>query len=128
MPAASITWHEIMSTGTHNLDTHRSGDTWKGFPSVDITRNGAPVDLTGASIAMHVRLFPKAAETELELSTAGGEIVITDADAGEFSIPARVVTLPEGTLHYDIELTLASGEVKTWIAGTWPIVSDVTRS
>lgn len=50
-----------------------------------------------------------------------------DAAAGKFRIDPRVFTCQPGQYQFEIRITLASGVVKTWVAGIATITEDVTR-
>jgi len=59
----------------------------------------------------------------LEIGTG---ITVTDATAGEFKIDAFNVELSVGEYYYDIQFTNSSDVVKTYIAGTFNVLQDVT--
>ncbi len=110
---------------THNIDTHVKGNTFDALPFT-ISKATVPIDLTDASIKMQLRLFPNH-PTYFELSTAGGQIEITDAAAGKFSIKEQIIDFPAGAYYYDIKITLADNTVKTYIGGRWTILQNITN-
>ena len=114
-----------MKQAIYNFNPHVKGDTFKAI-TFTVTVNDDPLDLTGASIRMQLRLSPLH-PVAYELSTAGGNIEITDALDGKFQIKKHVIDFPAAVYHYDIEITLANGDVKTYVAGKWQITQDVTH-
>jgi hypothetical protein len=63
----------------------------------------------------------------LELTSGvNGEITINDdtADAWEFTVEERTITLTEGIYYYKIRLTDSNGVKVDWIAGSWQIKKD----
>lgn len=108
-----------------NFSTKR-GDT---FDEVlfELKKDGTAIDLTGATIHMQLR---KAAggPVFLNFTSVGSEgITITDAAAGKFKINSVIINLEANVYLYDIEITFASGEVRTWISGQFTILNDITR-
>ncbi len=98
----------------------KRGDT---FDEVSFTINidGDPLDLTDAVIRMQLR---KSAGAPVAFTP---ELSITDAENGQFVIDAQIIDIPACVYKYDIEIELASGEVKTWIYGNFTINDDITR-
>lgn len=88
---------------------------------------GAPVDLTGWTAAMTLRdaLSDRAS---LHLSTASGQITITDAAAGRFRLAlsaAETSALPARKHRYDLELT-GSG-TRRLLMGVITVSREMTR-
>ncbi len=111
------------------LFPHKSGDSWPGLPSIAITVDGEPLDLTGATIRMQFKQFISDSIAALSLSSQGGSpgiVVAEDPTTGVFSVPRRVIPLKPGRYFWDIEVTHDSQPV-TYVAGTWQITSDVSR-
>lgn len=104
-----------------NIEVYR-GDTWDG-QVFTVSLNGAPIDLTGCTIRMQVRLN-RAATPILDISTTSG-ITIVDAAAGKFQINPVLINQPGGRYIYDIQFTTSS-IVRTFIAGAFTIMDDVT--
>jgi hypothetical protein len=100
----------------------RRGDTWLGWPEVEILLNDAPLDLTGAAFLMQARRSATAPEVAFEF-----EPVATAPAEGKFTVPASVIDAPAGSFVYDCQVTLASGRVLTPISGTFEILADVSR-
>ena len=111
------------------LHPHKSGDLWPGLSSVVIRVDGTPLDLTGAVVQMQFKRFVTDAVAALPLTSAGeapGILIDEDAEAGRFSIPARIVGLLPGRYFWDIQVT-AGGLPVTYAAGTWQITQDVSK-
>jgi hypothetical protein len=100
---------------------HTRGDTWeRGYIIKDAA--GAPLDLTGATVAMQVR--------------DGGGVLVADLStfctitplAGRIDLvaPAATMTLPIGTYRFDVQVTYAGGRVKTYDSSTLAILLDNT--
>lgn len=101
---------------TYNFPEHRSTDTFEGV-SFTINVNGTPLDLTGASIkATFVQNFKQTFTL-----TSPTHITITDASNGTFEIDQQVIGWEPGTYNYNIQITLVSGVIKTYIKGVWVI-------
>ena len=110
-----------------DLNAHYRGDTWSGFNAFFVDANEAPIDLTGASIRMHVKRAVTDRQPLLAWSTADDTISIVNAPAGQYSVLERIVDLPGRSYEYDVEITLADGRVLTSLYGCWTIENDVTR-
>ena len=111
---------------TYNFKPHRRGDTFNGL-SLTYKLNGAPVDLTGASIRMHLRRTAGDGQVALPLDTDNDGIVITDPAGGNFHIPAQIIDIAPHCYRYDLEITLSNGVRKTRMQGEFPITPDITR-
>lgn len=107
------------------LKPHMSGDTWRGL-TLTLSVNGAPMNLTGATVKMQMRKAPTASNAEYTWSTADGSISITNAAAGQLAVNKRVVS-GTGSLHFDLQVTTADGDVRTMVRGTMNLIQDVTR-
>ena len=101
-----------------------SGDTWGGVPS--ITFSPAPADPC-ASVTMQFRQNPQAATPLATLTSAGGEIVITDAAAWTFEIPAQELNLKPGKFVWSIRFTDDQGVVQTYMQGAIQVLDPITR-
>lgn len=111
---------------TYNIPDHRRGDTWDGISSIIITSNNQPIDLTSAVIKMQLREDVDAPAV-FTLTTTDSTIVVTNALQGTFTIPPILVDISFGKYLYDIQITFANGVVKTYVAGNWKIVADITE-
>lgn len=110
---------------TYNIAAHRRGDTWGGL-AMTVTVNGSVVDLTGCSIRMQCRKKYTPIKV-YELSTASGDIELTDPTNGIFTILPKIVNFDASAYNYDIQFTFPSGLVRTYVAGTWTINQDITQ-
>ena len=117
----------------YQFPDHKKGDTF-GEVSFTITSKSpttlvvAPIDLTGALVRIQFKKDKRSQCPALELnSLAGGGITITTPLEGKFRIDKRVIDIEAGTYEYDVEITLANGEVHTYVEGTLTILQDVTR-
>lgn len=105
--------------GTLNL-TAKRGDTFFAVP-IQIVINNVPLDLTDAVINIQVR---KDAGTPIVFEPT---ITIINAVNGDFEIDEQIFNVPACIYKYDIQIELASGEVKSWINGIFEITNDITR-
>jgi len=96
------------------------GDTYNGKEFV-ITRNGAGVSITSAR--MQVKRKAKDTAHVLQLTSGSGLTI----GASSITIDKQIVDITAGEYVYDLELTLTGGEVKTWIAGDFIVLQDVTE-
>lgn len=113
-----------MAAATQNFTSIRN-DTFQ-LVSLQIDRDAAAIDLTGATIAMMLRLVKDADPVALSLSTATSGITVTSAVAGEFDIDKQIISIDAGAYFYDMQLTESGGDVTTIMEGTFTITQDVT--
>jgi len=108
------------------IPEHKTGNTWGGIPSISFVRKGIPINLTGATIKMQVRLSADSPSV-LELSNLNGGIIITNAPNGQIRIPPKLINIPVGNYKYEIKIHLSNGENKTFVEGTWSITEEITK-
>jgi hypothetical protein len=108
----------------YNFPDHIKGDTFNGV-QFEVLVNTIALNLTGASIKMQMRYTPTSVSVK-EFNTTSG-ITITDATAGKFKINKQIIDIAFKKYFYDIEITLQTGEVYTYIKGTWNILADITH-
>jgi len=107
--------------------THIKGDTFDEV-AFQLKINTAVVDLTGAVIRMQLRKSYTDTTAALSLtSVSSAGITITNAANGEFKINTQIIDIPVYNYVYDIQITLASGVVKTYVQGGFNITNEVTR-
>jgi len=109
-----------------NLTPVIYGDTWDGLSDISFTSDGTAF----SSELSSVRMFFKDSDgaTGLELTSAGGDIIITSASGWEFYVDAITnMPLAVGTWFWSIETTDAQNVRKTRIGGTLEILDDATR-
>lgn len=115
-----------MSIIIYNPPDARRRDTFKGT-AFTITVNELPLDLTGASIKMSLKLSKELTTSALDLSTVNGRIVIQNPTTdGKFNIVPQIIDVPAGTYWYAIQITLSDLSVHTYVEGRWKILQDVT--
>ena len=110
-------------SNTYNFPKQIAGDTYKGA-SFEILSDGMAIDLTGALIDIKFRYFDFTGAETLSLSVGDG-IVLSDPEAGVFSIPPFVVDMEVGKHVYDCQITL-SGVTKTYFCGVMTVTPNVT--
>lgn len=119
MPSADSLNIEIQQHGTFTMVVTLSDDA------------GDPIDLTGYSIAMQVRASASASETLFDLSTTGGEIVLTTPASGVFTVTITDETTGAETAPvdgvYDVVVEDASGTKTRIMEGRALFTAGVTR-
>lgn len=109
---------------TYDFPEHRKGDTMEAV-TFTITVNSVALNLTGASAKMDLR--KQGLQKKRYTTTAGdGLTIVAPATDGKLRFDKKVVDIPADTYDYDIQITLSSGDIKTYIAGKFPIVQDIT--
>lgn len=121
-----------MAAGTYNIVGDRAveqGATWTR--TITVKDDGVARDLTGYTIRMQVRQKPSSSSTYLDIDTVSGEIAITDATNGIFTITlSAAVTAalsPVQGYRYDLELEDGSGVVTRLLTGLFEVTKEVTR-
>ena len=114
-----------MASQNYDFPNQFKGDTFGGV-QFTLSRNGSPIDLTGASLEMMLRLVKTVSPPALTLSTPSSGLTITDAVNGVFTVDKQEIDIDAGDYFYDIELTEANGDINTYIAGQWVILQDTT--
>lgn len=107
--------------------THTKGDTFNEV-AFEVKKNGTAINLTGATIKMQLRKQYSDVNSVLSLTSVGSAgITITNAASGQFKINAQIIDIEVFNYVYDIQFTLSSGEVKTYVKGGFNITPEVTR-
>jgi len=98
------------------------------------TSNGAlswfePIPLAGYTAVMQIRKSISDTAYEVELTSAGGEIILDDVDKHiQILIPKSITTSMNFlTGVYSLELTDSSGKTITFIQGNVTLIKEVTR-
>jgi hypothetical protein len=94
-----------------NFATQNDADFIHGFAYQ--LADGTPINITGSTLRMGVRVQPSDITEAMLLTTATGELPITDPVNGAFSIMlsmAQLQQLPVGSYVHSMVMTLASGE------------------
>lgn len=88
------------------------------------------IDLTGATVRMHVRSTISDADTLIELTEANGRATVTDAENGEVTLlisATDTAALSFSKAVYDLEIEYHDGTVDRVLAGTVTLSKEVTR-
>jgi hypothetical protein len=107
----------------YNVQIWRN-DTWAQVFS--ITANSVAVNLTGSTITIQVRKTASASTIDLTLSTADSSILIGGASSNQITLNKQV-TIAAGSYLYDMNVAFPSGEVKTYVWGTFFVQEDITK-
>lgn len=111
-----------MAAQIYTFPDHIKGDT---FPGVGFFVKVNNVAVLIASVKMELKIaYNMPAALTLE---NGNGITISDITDGTFTVDAQIIDIPAFTYLYDIEITTQSGEVHTYISGTWTIQPEVTN-
>lgn len=104
--------------------THIRGDSWIRAWVLKYS-DGSIIDLTGASARLHLR--NALGEISASASTDTGEMTLTpESGRVDMIMPAADMELPLETYNFDLEITFASGIVKTYEQGTVTVAQDQT--
>ena len=111
---------------TYNIPSIIKGDTFKDL-QFTLKINSVVEDLTDYAIACKFRKYAKTGK-EIKSISIGLGISLTDATNGIFKIDAFDLddTFVAGVYYYDIEFTNGSGEINTYIQGSFKVIQDVT--
>ena len=106
--------------------THIKGDTFDEV-AFSIKINNVVLDLTGAVIKMQLKKNSTDVVPSLSFtSVAAAGITITNATGGLFKINQQIINIDVFNYVYDIQLTLASGVIKTYVSGTFSVTQEIT--
>lgn len=109
------------------LFTHIKGDTFDEV-AFQLKINDVAVNLTGATIKMQLRKKYSDTTAALSLtSVSSAGITITTPLEGRFKINTQIIDIEVYNYVYDIQITLSSGVVKTYVQGGFNITNEVTR-
>ena len=107
--------------------THTKGDTFNEV-AFEVKKNGTALNLTGATIKMQLRKDYNDVTPTLSLtSVSNAGLTITNATSGHFKINEQIINIEVFNYVYDIQFTLSSGEVKTYVKGGFNVTPEVTR-
>jgi hypothetical protein len=114
-----------MQPGTHDIE-HYSGDSFLGINFQLFDEADVAVDLTGATALLQLRKnygLPVA----LEWKSSDNTIEITGNTVKLLPRTATVMSIEAYKYFYDLQVTHASGEVRTYVIGKFSILNDITR-
>lgn len=106
--------------------TFANNETWRR--SFTVTRNGDPLNLTGATLRMAVAKPDQRADVVLHLKSGDG-LSVVNAAGGEFQLVAaynRVRAIPAGSYVYDLLIDLPDETLRPF-AGTITVEQGITR-
>lgn len=113
----------MASIGTYNLETRRKGDSFREVLFSDFAINDVPVDLTDATVRVKFRRGSKLGKEVRAMTELDGlTVTSTSVKINEF----KPITFDAGIYYYDVEITLASGRIKTFVEGTFTVEQDTT--
>lgn len=107
----------------YNVQLWRN-DTWS--QTFAIFANDVAVNLTGCTITIQVRKTATATSIDLTLSTADSSITIAGVSSNQITLNKKV-TIAAGSYLYDMNVVFPSGEVKTYVWGTFFVQEDITK-
>jgi hypothetical protein len=107
----------------YNVQIWRN-DTWAQVFA--ILANNVAVNLTGCTITIQIRKTATASSIDLTLSTADSTITIGGASSNQITLNKKV-TIAAGSYLYDMNVLFPSGEVKTYVWGTFFVQEDITK-
>lgn len=106
---------------------HKKGTTFDAW-ALQIIIDDVNANLTGSVIEMQLRK-EAGQPVALNLTSVGDAgITITEPTNGIFQINEQVIDIPAREYRYDIKITFADGEVRTWISGKFNIVNVITEN
>lgn len=113
---------------TYDPPSVKAGDTWSGFGPVTFTVDGSEPSNAIASVRLQFRTRDQIGGSDYaaQLTSAGGDITIDDADAWQITIPAQVLDLDPATYWYDVEITDNAGGIYSWLEGKLSVKPDIT--
>jgi hypothetical protein len=99
-----------------NITVENDADFYRVFQYV-ATDTLAPINITGGTMEMMLRRRAEDAEALLRLATDSGEIVITNAAQGQFTVLIKQDVLERlglGSFDHSNILTLGGLKIKVW--------------
>lgn len=106
----------------YNLPSAVMGRTYLPI-EFTILKNAVAVNLTGATIVMHIQ--NKRINRSYNWTTTDNDLEITDAVNGVFEITQKTITLPVGNYAYGIIFYLADSTIFEYIYGDFNVL-DLT--
>jgi hypothetical protein len=98
-----------------NITTQTDADFYRSFALQ--TTSGAPIDMTGGTLEMMLRRHAQDEAAVLRLGTDTGEIVLTDAVNGQFTVRIaqdRLVRLGLGDFDQSNIMTRGGYKYRVW--------------
>ena len=115
-----------MATSVQNYNIVSIKKNTKKSPVQFILKDGDndPISLSGAAISIAFRLGSYDGVLAATWTTANSKVTITDAANGTFQTAEQTVNWTAGVYYYDVKITFADGDIKTWIEGTFEILES----
>lgn len=111
-----------MAAQVYNFPDHIKGDTFGGMKfTVTVNSILLPIE----SVKMELKIAENAPAV-LTLASGDG-ITISTASDGVFEVDKQIIDITSMEYLYDIEITTKSGEIHTYINGTWNILWGITN-
>lgn len=111
--------------GKLNIQALR-GVTFNEYP-FEIIIDNVPLNLTGSVIKMDIKKNACSLSALTLTSVANAGITITNAVNGQFKINEQIISIPASNYQYDIQITLADGNVNTWVGGLFQVINTITQ-
>ena len=108
--------------GVNDVQIWRN-DTWR--QTFVLTTNSTPINCSGATITIQVRLGC-GGTLALTASTTDGSITIGGAGNNEITVN-KLVAIDKGKYVYDMNVAFTSGYVRTYLEGDFIVYDDVTK-
>lgn len=106
----------------HDIKTWRNDTLAINF---ELSIDGAPIDLSGATIRMQVR--PDYGSNTLTLAfTEGSGITVSGANNNMIEVK-KLINIASGNYVYDLEAQFANTDVKTYVKGNFTVSEDSTK-
>jgi hypothetical protein len=102
-----------------NITVYNDADFYRTFGYQTVA--GDPIDLSGGAMEMMLRRHAEDVAAMLRLATDTGEIVISDALAGQFTVripQATLARLDLGDYEHSNVLTIGGNKIRIW-SGTF---------
>lgn len=91
----------------------------------ELSIDGAPIDLSGATIRMQVR--PEVGSNTVTLALTEGDGITVTGSSHNMVEVKKLITTAAGSYVYDLESQFSNGDVKTYVKGNFVISQDITQ-
>lgn len=128
---------EIQTTPATINYTHKKGDTWAPEPFTvydggtitnGVLVGGTPRNFTGYTGRMQIKTT-LSSDVVITLTTGGSGITLSSLGVVTLTMtPTQTADIAAGDYKYDMQTTSPTGVIKTWIEGSFTIVTDVTAN
>ena len=108
-----------------NIDPHVTGDYFDGLEctlyNVDENGDKTVIDLTDATASLTFRDINNKSYT---LTTAGGELLVSDATGGKIQIVPQAISFTPSKYEGFLNVTLGSGITRIYVKFIWSILRN----